>query len=658
MKSLWNDNEAQKFAHDPLQLRVYSSRLLGQEPDLVLHGGGNTSVKMTQTNLFGETEEVIYVKGSGWDLASIEAAGFAPVRLEVLRKMAGLKALSDTDMVRLQRSAMTDPRAPNPSVEAILHAVIPFRFVDHTHADAVVTLSNTPGGENRLRRIYGDRMLIIPYVMPGFVLAKQVYEATQNINWSDLEGMILLHHGVFTFADEARESYERMIRIVSAAEDNLYRESGGAQGVDTRARARESLAALASMRRTVSEIRGAPVIAKLDTDPASLAFARLPDVASIATRGPLTPDHVIRSKRIPVICGKHPAHDIEAYAGAYRDYFERHTDGALTCLDGAPRWAVWPEHGIVSFGASVREADIIADIKAHTIRAIRQAEALGGWEALPERDIFALEYWELEQAKLRKGGTAPEFQGRVALVSGAASGIGHACVEALHTRGAAVLALDINPDIESIFDCAGIAGRVCDVTDRDSVQAAVRAAVRTFGGLDILISNAGIFPASENIADMNPQTWKKSLAVNLTSHQILLQAAIPFLCLGISAAVVFVASKNVPAPGPGAGAYSVAKAGLTQLARVAALELAPEGVRVNTLHPNAVFDTGIWTPEVLEKRARHYGKSVEEYRTGTLLGVEVTSRDVAEAACTLAGAAFTKTTGAQIPVDGGNARVI
>jgi len=658
MESLWSEAEAEKFSHDPLQLRVYSSRLLGRDPDLVLHGGGNTSVKMTQTNLFGETEEVICVKGSGWDLASIEAAGFAPVRLEVLRKMAALKALSDTDMVRLQRSAMTDPGAPNPSVEAILHAVIPFRFVDHTHADAVVTLSNTPGGENRLRRIYGDRVLTIPYVMPGFVLAMQVYEMTKNIDWSGIEGIILLHHGVFTFADEARESYERMIRIVSAAEDNLCGECGGAPGVDTRARARESLAALASMRRTVSEIRGAPVIARLDTDAASLTFANLPDVASIATRGPLTPDHVIRSKRIPVICGTHPENDIKAYAGAYRDYFDRHTDGALTCLDGAPRWAVWPEHGIVSLGASVREASMIADIKAHTIRAIRQAEALGGWEALPEQDIFALEYWELEQAKLRQGGAPPEFQGRAALVTGAASGIGHACVEALHARGAAVLALDINPDIEDMFDCADMVGRICDVTDRKAVRKAVDDAVRAFGGLDILISNAGAFPASEDIKDMNPETWEKSLAVNLTSHQLLLQACIPYLRLGIDAAVVFVASKNVPAPGPGAGAYSVAKAGLTQLARVAALELAADGVRVNTLHPNAVFDTGIWTPEVLEKRARHYGKSVEEYKIGNLLGVEVTSGDVAEAACLLAGPAFAKTTGAQIPVDGGNIRVV
>jgi len=221
MNSLWDDAETAAMAGDALVLRVYSSRLLGQEPSLVLHGGGNTSVKADAVNLFGETEQVLYVKGSGWDLATIEKGGFAPVRLDLLLKMARLQSLSDSDMVNAQRAAMLNPNAPNPSVEAILHAIIPFAYVDHTHTDAVVTISNTADGEARLRAIYGDEVLILPYVMPGFVLARQVYELSESSDWSRLKGIILLHHGLFTFADEARESYENMIELVSRAEAYL-----------------------------------------------------------------------------------------------------------------------------------------------------------------------------------------------------------------------------------------------------------------------------------------------------------------------------------------------------------------------------------------------------------------------------------------------------
>jgi len=657
MISWWNEHEAKACRGDPLQLRVYTSRLLGRDPGLVLHGGGNTSVKIREKNHFGELEDILYVKGSGWDLATIESAGFAPVRLDVLRRMADLEELTDAGMVRLQRAAMTDPGAPNPSVEAILHAIIPFRFVDHTHADAVVTVCNSRGGKERIEDIFGDRVLIIPYVMPGFILARKIHELTANIDWSGLEGIILMNHGVFTFSDEARTSYEGMICLVTEAEE--YLESQGAKlSLEPQEKAMENLPGLAAMRQAVCMARGSAVVARLDADARSVVFSSSKDMRSIVSRGPLTPDHVIRTKRIPAIIDKDPATDVAGYARAYREYFDRNTDGELTCLDPAPRWVVWPGHGIVCFGSSIRESGIISDIKAHTIDAIRRAEALGGWVALPERDIFGIEYWELEQAKLGGQGNPLVFQGKVALVTGAASGIGHACVEALCARGAAVMALDINPVIEEMFDQTEVVGGICDVTDRKAIQKSVEATIRRFGGLDILISNAGTFPASEDIADMQPETWNSSLGVNLTSHQWLLRACIPYLKLGMDPAVVFIASKNVPAPGPGASAYSVAKAGLTQLARIAAMELAEYGIRVNTLHPDAVFDTGIWTPEVLEKRAKHYGKTVQEYKTGNLLKAEIRSMDIAELACTVAGPVFSKTTGAQIPIDGGNDRVI
>jgi len=656
MKSLWRNEEAEACGDDPLKLRVYTSRLLGREPSLVLHGGGNTSVKTTVTDLFGDTVETLYVKGSGWDLATIEAEGFAPVRLDVLRRMAELEHLSDTDMVRAQRAAMLDPAAPNPSVEAILHAIIPFRFVDHTHADAVVTITNTPDGETRIRALYGDRVLIVPYVMPGFILARTVHEMTRDIDWRQIDAMVLLNHGLFTFADDARESYERMIRCVSAAENHLAEQAGFAWPEATAAAL--PLTELARLRRAVSRLRGGAVLAQLDTSDAAVAFSGLADIRELAGRGTLTPDHVIRTKPAPLVIDTDIDTAVNNYADAYRDYFTRHADGSQSCLDAAPRWAIWPGHGCVSFGRSTHEAGIISDIRAHTLPAVMRAEAMGGWQPVCEKDLFDVEYWELEQAKLKKGGVAPVLQGKVALVTGAASGIGKACAKVLHENGAAVLACDINPEITTLFDRPDLVGMRCDVTNDAELKAAVETAVRCFGGLDIVISNAGIFPASEDIAGMSSNTWERSMAVNLTSHQRLLQYAIPYLALGMEPAVVMIASKNVPAPGPGAAAYSVAKAGLTQLGRVAALELAGKGIRVNMLHPNAVFDTAIWTDEVLEKRARHYGLSVGEYKTNNLLGVEVTSRDVAELACAMAGPMFAKTTGAQLPVDGGNERVI
>ena len=292
------------------------------------------------------------------------------------------------------------------------------------------------------------------------------------------------------------------------------------------------------------------------------------------------------------------------------------------------------------------------------MKSILLAEQLGGWCALPEKDIFELEYWELEQAKLKKGKQAAGLQGKIALVTGAASGIGKACVEALLAQGAVVAALDINPAIETLFADEAVVGRVCDVTDTAQFHAALRTLITRFGGLDILVSNAGTFPLSASIEELDERSWDASIAINLSSHQRVLSASIPFLKLGVDPAVVFIASKNVPAPGPGAASYSVAKAGMTQLARVAALELAGDGIRVNTLHPDAVFDTAIWTDEVLEKRARHYGLSVQEYKTKNLLKTEVRSGDVAALVCSLAGPLFARTTGAQIPVDGGNDRVI
>ncbi len=656
MRNRWNDQEAAGI-DSLLRMRVYTSRLLGQEEDLVLHGGGNTSVKLKEKNIFGEEEEILYVKGSGWDLGSIEEAGFAPVRLQALQKMAALPGMTDLEMVKQQRMAMTNPSAPNPSVEAILHAIIPFQFVDHTHADAVVTISNTHGGKERLQSLYGSNVLILPYVMPGFVLAKQVYEIAETLNWEKTEAIILLQHGVFTFAHDAKSSYEKMIEIVSRAE-NYLSEVSAAPPVTDHQSEEADLLQIARFRKKISSLRGQPVLLQTDCSTEAVRFSMAANVADITMRGPLTPDHIIRTKQKPMVGDEDLESALNDYAVQYQEYFLRNTNGSLQCLDKAPRWAIWRRRAILSMDNSISSVHAIQDIYRHTISAISKAEAMGGWTALPEKDLFDVEYWSLEQEKLKKSGAVKPMQGKVAFVTGAAGGIGKACVEKLLAEGAVVAALDVNPLIKNIFSSKNVLPLLADVTDRKQLNDGVQQAVKNFGGIDMLVSNAGLFPASAFIAHLPHEDWNNSLSVNLSSHYQLLQCCLPYLECGIEPAIVIIGSKNVAAPGPGAGAYSVAKAGLNQLGRVAALELGAKGVRVNMLHPNAVFDTGIWSKETLENRASHYGLTVEEYKTSNILKTEVTSSDVAALAITMLGSVFSKTTGAQVPVDGGNDRVI
>ncbi|HEX8986377.1 MAG TPA: bifunctional aldolase/short-chain dehydrogenase [Rhodocyclaceae bacterium] len=658
MKSLWNDAEAAACGDD-LALRVYSSRLLGRDKSLVLHGGGNTSVKIRQKDVFGAEQDILYVKGSGWDLETIAEAGFTPVRLDHLKRLAGLPALSDPEMVDQLVTHQTRAAAPVPSVEAILHAILPYRFVDHTHADAVVAVTNTSDGEARIREIYGDRVVVVPYVMPGFDLARLCAERFAAQAGPSTVGMVLLNHGIFSFGETARESYERMIELVGMAEDYLQRHAASKASAPMAPPAPAGAVAgkLARLRAALSAAAGFPVIVARHAEDRYLAFARRDDVAQIAQQGPATPDHVIRTKRLPLL-----GRDVAAYADAYRAYFatlEPQAKERKTMLDPAPRVVLDAEFGLCAVGRTAKDAAIVADIYDHTIDIILAATALGGYRALPARDIFDVEYWDLEQAKLRKGGKPAAFAGEVALVTGAASGIGRACVEALLARGAAVVALDLKADIESLSNHPGYLGIRCDVSDEAQLKDAVARGVEAFGGIDMLVLNAGIFPGGCRIEGLPTADWQRVMRVNLDANMVLMRECHPFLKLAPRGGrVVVIGSKNVPAPGPGAAAYSASKAALNQLARVAALEWGADNIRINSLHPNAVFDTGIWTEEVLASRARHYGLSVDEYKRNNVLKTEVTSRDVAELAAELCGPLFAKTTGAQIPVDGGNDRVI
>lgn len=652
MKSLWNDQEAEQYQGD-LSLRVYTSRLLGREPALVLHGGGNTSVKVREENLVGEIEEILYVKGSGWDLATIEAEGFAPVRINHLLKLAKLPKLSDSQMVNELKTQMTKANAPSPSVETILHATLPYKYVDHTHADAIVAITNTNNGWERIQAIYGNKVVIIPYIMPGFDLARLCAEKFTTEANEQTIGMVLMNHGIFSFGDTAQESYARMIDLVSLAEDYLAQHNAYPSQVSLQSEEKTLAPTLAQLRYQLSQTAGFPVILSTHQQSKYLAFARRDDVAIISQQGPATPDHIIRTKRLPLL-----GRDIDAYIADYQAYFNRYNSGQ-TMLDPLPRIILDRDLGMCTIGRTVKEANIVADIYDHTIDVIEMATNLDGYQALSAKDLFEIEYWELEQAKLRQGGKSPLFTGEIALVTGAASGIGKACVASLLAQGAAVIGLDLNSQVENLFNSSAYYGITVDVTDNQGVKNALEQTVRKFGGLDMLILNAGIFPSGCAIADLTTEIWHKVMNVNLDANLELMRESYPLLKLSPQGGrVVVIGSKNVPAPGPGAGAYSASKAALTQLTRVAALEWAKDKIRVNTVHPNAVFDTGIWTEEVLKSRASNYGLTVEEYKTNNLLRVEVTSKDVAELVMTLCSSTFAKTTAAQIPIDGGNERVI
>lgn len=657
IRSLWSDEEAARYQGD-LALRVYTSRLLGRDKSLVLHGGGNTSVKVRARNLLGDEEDVIHVKGSGWDLETIEEAGFPPLPLDYVKRLATLPVLSDAQMSNELLTHTLRAGAPAPSVETILHALLPYKFVDHTHADAFIAISNTADGSARIREVYGDSLVYIPYVMPGFDLARSCAAIFPRERTPRTIGMALEHHGLFSFGDTARESYERMIDLVRRAEDYLRRNGAWQIPFETAPTpAAVPALALATLRRELSEVAGFPLLLASTGDERGRAFARRTDLARVATQGPATPDHSIRTKRVPMV-----GRDVKAYAAEYRRYFEEHahrTGRKLTMLDASPRVVLDPEFGLLAVGKTVAETAIVAEVYAHTIEIISRAERLGGWAALSSADIFDVEYWELEQAKLQVKGTKPLFQGEVAVVTGAASGIGKACVASLLKRGAAVVGLDLNPSITSTFKRRDYLGIVCDLTDEASLKAALAQAVTAFGGVDMLVLNAGIFPPGAPIATLPTENWRRVLGINLDASFVLLREAHPFLKLAPKGGrVAVIGSKNVPAPGPGAASYSASKAALNQLVRVAALEWGKDGIRLNTIHPNAVFDTGLWTPEIIAQRAKSYGLSVEAYKTNNVLRTEITSHDVAELAAELCGPLFAKTTAAQVPVDGGNDRVI
>ena len=655
MRNRWNDEEAATWTGLVGQC-VHVSRLLGADREVVAHGGGNTSVKELSTNLFGEPVEVLVVKGSGAELATIDADGFTRLDLARVRRLVELDALSDLAMHDELRGARLHADAPSPSVEAILHAVIPDRVVLHAHPNALLALSDTARGEALVRELYGERVVVVPYAMPGFALARLAAARFRAESTPRTEGIVLLHHGIISFGDTPREAYERMVALVSIADDHLAAHAaGGRSPQPSRVPPPVDRVELAALRRAISDAADRPCIVRRHTDDASWAFSQRPDVADVARRGVVTPDHAIWTKPMPML-----GRDVEEFAAEYRAYVERHAAGrAVQMLDPAPRVVIDPELGVLTAGPDVRAEAAAADIYRQTIDTIELAEGLGGYVALPLQDTFDLEYWELEQRKLALGEVRAEFTGEVALVTGANSGIGRGCALALLERGAAVIGLDINPAVATSNDHPSFFGIACDQTDAAAVAAALDRGVERFGGIDMVVAAAGLFPESAPIAAHDPAAWRRAMSVNVDGLIQLFALVHPLLRLAPRRGrVAVIGSKNIPAPGPGASAYSASKAAANQIARVAALEWAPDGIRINSVHPDAVFDTALWTPELLAERAKRYGMSIEQYKRRNLMGVEITSAAVGDLVVALLGAPFRCTTGAHVTIDGGNERTV
>ncbi|MGG6898015.1 MULTISPECIES: bifunctional aldolase/short-chain dehydrogenase [Rhizobium] len=678
MENLWRDDVAEKVVADyqakgvnrDLALRTYTTRLLGGEPRLVLHGGGNTSVKTEMTDLVGDTHTVLCVKGSGWDMGVIEPPGLPAVRIGPLLKSRKLAKLSDEDMVTLLRANLIDPMAPNPSVEALLHAFLPHKFVDHTHSTAILAIADQAKSREMCTELFGKKMGFVPYIMPGFALAKaaaKVFERDPTV-----EGLILDKHGIFTFGETAKEAYDRMIHYVTLAEDHVKR--NGRHPFTAAALPAD----LASPGDIAAMLRGAVAVDKGEgrfdrmvsvfrTSPAILDFVNSAEVADMAARGVSTPDLSIRIKTGPMVLPAPTKENLAGYRGIidervaafaadYTEYFrsnDARDDVERIMLDPMPRLTLVPGLGMYGHGRTYKDATIAVDVGEMWIEAARDAESIGRFEPVSRPDLFELEYWSLEQAKLA-GAKPKPFTGQVVMVTGGAGAIGAAIVKAFATEGAHAVVLDLDGEkARTVAKSVGNAsiGLACDITDPASVRAAFDAAVATFGGVDIVVSNAGAAWESP-IATMDDALLRKSFELNFFAHQSVAQNAVRIMkAQGTGGVLLFNASKQAVNPGAKFGAYGLAKAATLFLSRQYALEHGADRIRVNAVNADRIR-SGLLNDEMIANRAAARGVSISEYMGGNLLGLEVTAEDVARAF--VHHALAERTTADVTTVDGGN----
>ncbi|HEX8169533.1 MAG TPA: bifunctional rhamnulose-1-phosphate aldolase/short-chain dehydrogenase [Thermoanaerobaculia bacterium] len=652
MQNRWSETP-----DDEIEQLVQQSRLVGMEEDLVLWGGGNNSVKSRAADLLGAPVDVMYIKSSGSDMKSIVPKQFPGVRLDYIAPLrARDEEMSDQEMVDYLARCLVDPASARPSIETLLHAFLPAKAVLHTHADAILALTNTRGRESTVRACFGDDVIVVGYRRPGFRLSREVGDAYDR--QPNAAGLVLMNHGLITWGETAREAYERHIELVTRAEEFL----GVPRGSSAVVGGTSAQTPLAAPR-----LRGAlgGRILELDDSPEVLAFLARPDAERVTQIGAATPDHLLYTKRFPLFVSGDLETALRAYVERYTKWYEAHPS-EFSMLEPHPRVILVPGTGMFTAGKDARAARIVRDIYRHTMRIIAGAESLGGYETLSDHDAFHAEYWPLELYKLTLLPKEKELASKVALITGAASGIGRACAERFAEEGAHVVVTDVDLPLaqevaQSIVQKHGLRRAMAlqlDVSSEEAVERAFAETVRAYGGVDVVFSNAGI--SSFGSLDVLPASeWDRSFAVNARGHFLIARAAMRIMKeQGLGGSIVFNASKNVTAPGKEFGAYSVSKAAEAQLCRIVALEGGEFGIRANMLNPDAIFGgSRFWSDEMRSMRATAYGIDTANlpdfYRNRTLLKVEVTADDVAEAALFLAGPRSAKTTGAMLPVDGG-----
>jgi len=678
MRNQWDGDQAKatveqyKDVSEDIALRVYTSRLIGADPSLVLHGGGNTSVKSVTTNTIGEEVNVLYVKGSGWDLDTLEPPGLPGVQLDHLVKLRKLDCLNDEDMVNEQRTHLLDAASPNPSVETLLHAFLPHKFIDHSHADAILVIADQPNAESLCENIYGDTMGIVPYIMPGFDLAKaaaEVYEKNP-----DVKGLVLISHGLFTFGNTAKESYDRHIEAVQQAEDFIA-SYGKKKLSPINAKITSDEGVLTSigpcLRGLFSKETGQNWLIHYREDPAACAFASSLECEDWSQIGTATPDHVIRTKQKPLLLNPKHLNDseklrkeissaLEKYKNNYHKYFKTNVQSNGVDkkeLDPLPRIILVAGLGLVTIGKSVKETEIAADIYQHTIGIIRKSFNIGQFSPLKDNDLFDMEYWSLEQAKLGKNKPATA-QGKIVYITGAASGIGLATAKLFAENGASLFLVDLDKEtliceVEKLRKQfkTGIAFHVVDVTAEKEVKKSFEYLIKTFGGIDILISNAGNAIRGK-IGEVDSATLRKSFDLNFFSHQTLASQAVQlFQKQKTGGVLMFNASKAAFNPGKDFGPYALPKAGVIALMKQYAIDYGKDGIRSNAVNADRIR-TKLFTKEVLAERSTARGLTPDEYFKSNLLETEVFDTDVAKGFFDTALAE--KTTGSVVIVDGGN----
>jgi rhamnulose-1-phosphate aldolase/alcohol dehydrogenase len=679
MNSRWDDAAAQGLSD--LDLIVYASRLIGAETSLVVWGGGNTSVKRTEKDHRGREVRVLRVKGSGSDLKSIQKKDFPGVRIDDIRALLERPDMDDQVMVDYFAHALLEPASPRPSIETLLHGFLPATAVIHTHADAVVSLTNNERSRDVLREVYGDEVIPLPYRRPGFLISREVAQTFEA--HPTARALLLEKHGTISWGATVKEAYLATIELISRAEEAIAHRGKGRTRFGGVAVASPPAATRRAIALTIApHLRG--LIGKsrrqvlfFDDAPDVLEFAGSREADALCRIGPATPDHTIFTKRLPCFAPVADPSDpeavragvtaaVERFVTDYTGYFEAHNTEGAKLTDPFPRVVVVGGLGLFATGKDRRTAGIVDDIYHHTIAVLGAATSFGGYVSLSARDAFDVEYWPLELYKLSLAPPEKELARRIALVTGGASGIGRAAAQRLAAEGAHVLVGDLDAAgarkaAEEIVGAHG-AGRAIgldmDVTSEASVRAAFEEAVLAYGGIDIVVSNAGTAHSSP-VDRMELADWERSFAVNSTGHFLVAREGMRVLkAQALGGAFVFVATKNVMSPGKDFSAYSASKAAEAQLAKVLALEGGPHGIRSNIVNPDAVFrDSKLWSEDVRRERARAQGISVDDledfYRKRNILARPILPEDVAEAVLFLASDRSAKTTGCTITVDGG-----